>query len=90
MRKIFRIYKPFTHAGILLAAQYRVNFIFFLLGDILMCFINYFLWRIQIGVTDTEIINFICTIFLLKNGALFKHLADYTVRRTFYYIFNFL
>ena len=44
MRKFFRIYKPFTHAGILLAAQYRLNFIFFILGDILACFINYFLW----------------------------------------------
>ncbi|MBQ7504897.1 MAG: ABC-2 family transporter protein [Ruminococcus sp.] len=45
MRKILRIYKPFTHAGFLLAAQYRVNFIFFIFGDILRCFINYFLWH---------------------------------------------
>lgn len=45
MRKVLKTYKPFTHAGVLLAAQYRVNFIFFILGDILMCFINYFLWK---------------------------------------------
>ncbi|MCH5304693.1 MAG: ABC-2 family transporter protein [Ruminococcus sp.] len=45
MRKTLKIYKPFTHAGILMSAQYRANFLFFLLGDILMCFINYFLWH---------------------------------------------
>ena len=45
MRKILRIYKPFTHAGFLLAAQYRVNFIFFVFGDIIRCFISYFLWH---------------------------------------------
>ena len=45
MGKILRIYKPFTHAGILLAAQYRANFVCFILGDILQCFITYFLWH---------------------------------------------
>ena len=45
MRRILKIYKPFTHAGLLLAAQYRINFIFFVFGDILRCFITYFLWH---------------------------------------------
>lgn len=45
MRKILKIYRPFTHAGVLIAAQYRANFFFFILGDIIRCFINYFLWH---------------------------------------------
>lgn len=45
MSKILKIYKPFTHAGFLLAAQYKVNFVFFVLGDILRCFITFFLWH---------------------------------------------
>ena len=45
MRRILKIYKPFTHAGFLLAAQYRLNFLFFIFGDIVRCFISYFLWH---------------------------------------------
>ena len=45
MSKFLKIYKPFTHAGFLLAAQYRINFVFFVLGDILRCFITFFLWH---------------------------------------------
>jgi len=78
MRKIFRIYKPFTHAGILLAAQYRVNFIFFLLGDILMCFINYFLWRAVfnsggaqtfMGFSEADMVSYIFISFLTSTLA---------------------
>ncbi len=73
MRKIFKIYKPFTHAGILLAAQYRVNFIFFIFGDIMMCFINYFLWRAVfksggtgtfMGFSETDMVVYIFVSFL--------------------------
>lgn len=75
MRKVFRTYKPFTHAGMLLAAQYRVNFIFFILGDILMCFISYFLWKAVfasggtqsfMGFTQTDMIGYIFISFLTR------------------------
>ena len=73
MSKILRIYKPFTHAGLLLAAQYRVNFIFFVLGDILRCFINYFLWHAVftsggaqtfMGFSETDMVVYIFISFL--------------------------
>lgn len=44
MSKFFKIYKPFAQAGLMLSTQYKLNFIFFIMGDILACVINYFLW----------------------------------------------
>ena len=35
MKRLFRIYKPFTRAGLLEMVAYRVNFLFFLLGEII-------------------------------------------------------
>lgn len=43
--RLFRIYKPFTRAGILEMVAYRVNFIFFLLGEIMKCFVMFFVWK---------------------------------------------
>ena len=73
MRKILKTYKPFTHAGLLMAAQYRANFFFFILGDILMCFINYFLWHAVYnsgsaesfkGFTEVDMVVYIFISFL--------------------------
>ncbi len=73
MRKILKIYKPFTHAGVLLAAQYRVNFVFFILGDVLRCFINYFLWHAVfksggaetfMGFSEIDMVSYIFISFL--------------------------
>lgn len=73
MRRILRMYKPFTHAGVLLAAQYRANFYFFILGDILRCFINYFLWHAVftsggknsfMGFSETDMVVYIFISFL--------------------------
>lgn len=73
MRKVFKIYSPFTHAGVLLAAQYRINFFFFILGDILRCFINYFLWHAVFtsggektfaGFSETDMVVYIFISFL--------------------------
>ena len=73
MRKILKTYKPFTHAGLLMAAQYRANFFFFILGDILMCFINYFLWHAVYnsgsaesfkGCTEVDMVVYIFISFL--------------------------
>lgn len=44
MGKFLRIHLPFARAGIQETVTYRTNFIFFILGDILNCFILYFLW----------------------------------------------
>ncbi len=45
MKRLFRIYKPFTRAGLLEMVAYRVNFIFFLLGEIMKCFVMFFVWK---------------------------------------------
>lgn len=44
MSKFLKTYKPFTRAGILDSLTYRFNFICFLLGEILQCFIMFFVW----------------------------------------------
>lgn len=45
MKRLLRIYKPFTRAGLLELVAYRVNFIFFLLGEIMKCFVMFFVWK---------------------------------------------
>ena len=45
MKRLFRIYKPFTRAGLLEMVAYRVNFLFFLLGEIMKCFVMFFVWK---------------------------------------------
>ena len=45
MRRQLRIYKPFTRAGLLEMVAYRVNFMFFLLGEIMRCFVMFFVWK---------------------------------------------
>lgn len=45
MKRQFRIYKPFTRAGILEMVAFRVNFLFFLLGEIMKCFVMFFVWK---------------------------------------------
>lgn len=44
MRKFLRIYLPFTKTGIQMQMAYRFNFMFFLLGEMLSCFVMYFVW----------------------------------------------
>lgn len=45
MKRLLRIYKPFTRAGLLEMVAYRVNFTFFLLGEIMRCFVMFFVWK---------------------------------------------
>lgn len=45
MRRFFKIYKPFVGAGLQSFMAYRFNFIFFMLGEILKCFIMFFIWK---------------------------------------------
>lgn len=45
IKKFFRTYRPFTRAGMLESVQYRANFICFLIGEIMSCFIMFFVWK---------------------------------------------
>lgn len=54
MRKFLRMYKPFTRAGMLDAMTYRFNFICFLLGEVLSCFIMYFVWVAVFNSSDSD------------------------------------
>lgn len=45
MRRKLKIYKPFINAGLQEATAYRANWIFLLLGNILGCFVSYFIWN---------------------------------------------
>lgn len=43
--RLLRMYKPFTSAGLQEMVVYRVNFLFFLLGEIMKCFVMFFVWK---------------------------------------------
>ncbi len=44
MKRKLKIYLPFINAGIQEVATYRVNWIFYMLGNALACFVAYFIW----------------------------------------------
>lgn len=56
MKRLFRIYKPFTRAGLLEMVAFRVNFIFFLLGEIMKCFVMFFVWKAVFDSSDSQTI----------------------------------
>lgn len=45
MRKFLKTYLPFTRAGIHNATAYRANFIASFIGEIMYCFVMYYIWR---------------------------------------------
>lgn len=45
MKKKSRIYVPFINAGLQEATTYRANWFFVLLGNVLGCFVSYFIWN---------------------------------------------
>ncbi len=45
IRRFFRTYRPFTRAGMQEMVAYRVNFICFLIGEIMASFIMFFVWK---------------------------------------------
>lgn len=57
MRKKFRIYMPFVNAGMQETATYRANWIFFMLGNVLGCFVSYFIWKAVFISGNSEIMN---------------------------------
>ncbi len=54
MKRQFRIYKPFTRAGLLEMVAFRVNFIFFLLGEVMKCFVMFFVWKAVFDSSDSS------------------------------------
>ncbi|MBR2715531.1 MAG: ABC-2 family transporter protein [Ruminococcus sp.] len=53
-KKFIRTYKPFTRAGMLESVQYRANFFCFLIGEIMSCFIMFFVWKAVFLSSDSE------------------------------------
>ncbi len=45
MGKKLRIYLPFVNAGLQEVSTYRANWIFYILGDIMACFVSFFVWE---------------------------------------------
>ena len=57
MKRRLRTYLPFVNAGIQEVATYRVNWIFFMLGNALACFVSYFIWAAVYGSGGGGAIN---------------------------------
>lgn len=45
MKRKLKIYLPFVNAGMQETTTYRVNWIFNVLGNVLGCFVSYFIWK---------------------------------------------
>lgn len=45
MKRKLRLYLPFVNAGMQETVTYRANWIFYILGDVLGCFVSYFIWN---------------------------------------------
>jgi len=57
LKHFLRIHLPFARAGISVAMAYKLNFIGFVLGDILNCVIVFFLWSAVFAAADSGTIN---------------------------------
>ncbi len=45
MAKKLKMYLPFVNAGIQEASTYRTNWFFYILGDVIGCFVSFFVWE---------------------------------------------
>ncbi|MGN0452450.1 MAG: ABC transporter permease [Ruminococcus sp.] len=93
--KLLRIYKPFTSAGLQEMVVYRVNFLFFLLGEIMKCFVMFFVWKAVYNSSTGEtlygftyenmvvylFISFLCGYITYSDGsyAIGKEIVDGTI-----------
>lgn len=73
MKRKLRIYMPFINAGLQEATTYRANWIFFIMGNIMGCFVSYFIWNAVFissgegtlrGFTMPQMVVYIFLIFL--------------------------
>lgn len=53
LKKFIQTYKPFTRAGMQEAVAYRANFFCFLIGEIMSCFIMFFVWKAVFNSSDS-------------------------------------
>lgn len=59
MNKYIKKYKPFIYTGIKEAITYRANWLFIICGNILGCFISFFLWKAVFeSSTDSNFMGF--------------------------------
>ncbi len=54
LKKFIRTYRPFTRAGLLESVQYRANFFCFLIGEIMSCFIMFFVWKAVFSSSESD------------------------------------
>ena len=73
MRRKLKIYTPFIGAGMQEVATYRINWIFYMLGNVMVCVVSYFIWNAVYvsggggainGFTMEEMIVYIVLMFL--------------------------
>ncbi|MCQ2514047.1 MAG: ABC-2 family transporter protein [Ruminococcus sp.] len=57
MRKKLRIYVPFINAGMQETTTYRVNWLFYMFGNVLGCFISYFIWNAVYNSSENSTMN---------------------------------
>ena len=57
MKRKLKIYLPFVNAGMQETTTYRTNWIFWQLGNILGCFISYFLWKAIFDSSENATMN---------------------------------
>ena len=86
MKRKLKIYLPFVNAGIQEVATYRINWIFFMLGNALACFVSYFIWSAvyesggggsMSGFTMPQMVVYIVLMFL--TGTVIASDAAYVV-----------
>lgn len=73
MKRRLKIYTPFISAGMQEVATYRINWIFYMLGNVVVCLVSYFIWRAVYasgdggsmnGFTMPQMIVYIVLVFL--------------------------
>lgn len=57
MSRLLRIYKPFLGAGLQEATTYRGNWFFGLIGEVMACFVSYFIWKAVFLSSGNEAMN---------------------------------
>lgn len=86
MKRRLKIYLPFVNAGIQEVATYRVNWVFYMLGNALACCVSYFIWAAvyrsggggtMSGFTMPQMVVYIVLMFL--TGAVIASDGAYVV-----------
>lgn len=57
MKRKLRIYLPFVNAGMQEVATYRANWLFFMIGNVLGCFVSYFIWKAVFSSSGESSLN---------------------------------